>query len=73
MSGNDEEPHLSDNAFHVSGVDVLDPRVSRTSPTQSPSEDSDLVIEISTEECPGASPFHFWIAKDKLRDLVAQA
>ena len=52
MSGNDEEPHLSDNAFHVSGVDVLDPRVSRTSPTQSPSEDSDLVTTVRlTERC----------------------
>ena len=70
MSENDGSPHLSDNEFLVSYANVV-VSADHPSPTQSPP--TDYVIQIATKDNPEASPFHFWIAEDKLRDLVAQA
>ena len=70
MSDNDGSPHLSDNEFQVSYANVV-VAADHPSPTQSPP--TDYVIQIATKDNPEASPFHFWIGEDQLRDLLAQA
>ena len=70
MSDADGRLPLSDNRFHGSGVDVL-LAADHPSPTQSPP--TGYVLRLATKENPGASPFHFWIGEDKLRDLLSRA
>lgn len=67
MSDDDDTLPLSENAFRVSRaqVVVVDRRnVSRQSP------EPRFVVQIETEEHPDASPFHFWMDEDQLRQLV---